>query len=192
MRHWSSRPRPPRYCRSSTARRGISSPSSMPYSKRTASAVSPAAACIFTTAKGSGSLPRTECPKQWPSAFGRPANTKSLIGGAQRHHRYHRSGCCRCEVVAHAPHPTTGKRITLAVVGRESPRPAAGEGRCAALSVDWPEPFGLILMAQDYEPQSRRTPFAPIDDLTWRCCARERDRQRLPTCPGPVGADARQ
>ena len=44
-----------------------------------------AAACIFTTAKGSGPLSRTECPKQWPNAFGRPANTKSLIGGAQRH-----------------------------------------------------------------------------------------------------------
>jgi hypothetical protein len=40
--------------------------------KRTTSAVSPAAACIFTTAKGSGPLSRTECPKQRPGAFGRP------------------------------------------------------------------------------------------------------------------------
>src|SRR5262249_4720710 len=48
---------------------------------------------------------------------------------------------------------------------RESLRPAAGEGHCAALSVDWPEPFGLILMAQDYEPQSRKTPFARLSQL---------------------------
>ena len=46
--------------------------------------------------------------------------------------------------MVHAPHPTTGKRITLVVVGRDLSRPTSGEAAAPLFSVDWPEPFRLI------------------------------------------------
>jgi len=68
--------------------------------------------------------------------------------------------------VAHAPHPTTGKRITLAVVGRDLPGPPLARPRRRAGAIKPPHLLELSGIGNSGEPAQAQPALQVLSKLS--------------------------